>query len=81
MDRKIIKMAIKNRRVSCRMISNQFAAEGITIARRTVNKRLLESGLKVYRPRKKPRLTDKMKQACKAWAKAPLTEHLNNRRR
>lgn len=70
MDRKIVKMAINNRRASCRMISNQLAAEGITIARRTVNKRLLEGGLKAYRPRKKPRLTDKMIQARKAWAEA-----------
>ncbi|KAF8789493.1 hypothetical protein HNY73_007426 [Argiope bruennichi] len=35
MDRKTIKMAIKNRRASCRMISNQLAAKGITIPRRT----------------------------------------------
>lgn len=65
MDRKIIKMSVSNRRASCRMISNDLAAKGITIARRTVNMRLLEAGLKAYRPRKKSRLTDKMKQARK----------------
>lgn len=71
MDRKIInKKAINNRSSFCRMISKGLKAEGITIARTTVNKRLVESGLKVYRHRKKPRLIDKMKQAGKAWVRA-----------
>ena len=36
--------------------------------RRTVNRRLREVGLKAYRPRKKPRLTKKMKASRHAWA-------------
>ena len=69
MDRKIIKEALLNRRLTCRQISFQLAAEGVILARRTVNKRLLEVGLKAYRPRKKPRLTEMMMKTRYAWAK------------
>ena len=38
-----------------------------------VNRRLCEVGLKAYRPRKKPCLTEKMKASRHAWA----VEHSN----
>ena len=41
----------------------ELANEGIMVDKRTINKRLLEKGLKSYRPMRKPRLTQKMKQA------------------
>lgn len=72
-DRKIVKIALNNRRASCKNISSTLAADGLNISRRTVNRRLLTAGLKAYRPRKKPRLTDAMKKARFAWAK----EHIN----
>jgi len=69
LDRKIVQMALKDRRASCSKIERALRTEGIKISRRTINNRLLESGLKAYRPRKKPRLTDKMMKDRYAWAK------------
>ena len=62
-------MALKDRRTTCKRISSNLAEEGIIISRRTVNRRLLECGLKAYRPRKKTRLTPKMVNARLEWAK------------
>ena len=59
LDRKIKNMALKDRRTTYKRISSNLAEEGIIIGRRTVNRRLLECGLKAYRPRKKTRLTRK----------------------
>lgn len=72
-DRQIVKMALKDRRRTCRNLSTELAVEGISLSRRRVNARLLESGLKAYRPRKKPRLTQPMIKARLAWAK----DHVN----
>ena len=52
-------MAIKDRRTTGKRILSNLAEEGIIISRPTVNRRLLECGLKAYRPRKKPRPTPK----------------------
>jgi transposase len=68
-DRFIVQKALKNRRMSCRRISIGLAASGVAIARRTINDRLLERGLKAYRPRKKPRLTKAMIKARLDWAR------------
>lgn len=68
-DRKIVQMALRDRRASCRKLTTELAMQGVSLARRTVNDRLLESGLKAYRPRKKPRLTKPMIEARLAWAK------------
>ena len=65
-------MALKNRRLSCRKLSNVLSAEGIIISRRTANRRLLDAGLKAYRPRKKPRLTLEMKRPSNAWAQTHI---------
>ena len=59
-DRKIVQMALKGRRTSCRNFSTALAVQGIGLDRRTVKDRLLESGLKAYHPRKKPLLTQPM---------------------
>jgi DNA-directed RNA polymerase I, II, and III subunit RPABC1 len=69
LDRKIKNISQNDRRKSCTKISMELAQQGIKVSRRTVNNRLLEQGLKAYRPRKKPRLTEKMKQARYEWAK------------
>ena len=68
LDRKIVNMSLSNRKSSCRKISSGLAAQGFVVHRRTVNRRLCEVGLKAYRPRKKPRLTEKMKASRHAWA-------------
>ena len=46
----------------------ELAKQGIVLNRKTINNRLLEQGLRAYRPRKKPRLTQKMKDARYQWA-------------
>lgn len=68
-DRKIKNLALNDRRASCRKISSVLASEGTLVHRRTINNRLQEAGLKSYRPRKKPRLTEKMKESRYKWAK------------
>ena len=59
-DRKIVQMALKGIRTSCRNFSTALAVQGIGLARRTVKDRLLETALKAYHPRKKPLLTRPM---------------------
>ena len=68
-DRKIKNIALKDRRTTCKRTSSNLAEEGIIRSRRTVNRRLLECGLKAYHPRKKTRLTPKMVNARLDWAK------------
>lgn len=63
LDRIIVTESLKNRRASCRKLFNWFR-----VSRKTVNRRLLEAGLKSYRPRKKTRLTETMKKARLDWA-------------
>ena len=73
LDRKIKVMALNDRRASCTKLSMELAKQGIVLNRKTINNRLLEQGLRAYRPRKKPRLTQKMKDARYQWA----MEHQN----
>ena len=68
MDRRMVVMALKDRRASCMKISSVLASEGFKIHWRTVNRRLIGAGQKAYRPRKKPRLTEKMNMQRLAWA-------------
>ena len=60
-------MALKDRRASCKKLSLELANQDIIVDKKTINNRLLEQGLKAYRPRTKPRLTQKMKQARYQW--------------
>ena len=68
LDRKIKAMTLKDRRASCKKLSMELANQDIIVDRNTINSRLLEQGLNTYRPRKKPWLTQKMKQARYQWA-------------
>ena len=68
LDRKIVKMCLSDRRSSCKKISSGLAAQGLVVHRRTVIGKYCEVGLKAYRPRKKLRLTKKMKASLLAWA-------------
>ena len=67
-DRKIKAIALKDRRASCKKLSIDLAKQGYVVSRSTINNRLIEQGLKAYRPRRKPRLTEKMKPARYLWA-------------
>jgi len=46
LDRKIKNMALKDRRTTRKRIASCVAQEGVIISQRTVNRRLLECGLK-----------------------------------
>ncbi|KAB7502399.1 hypothetical protein Anas_13557, partial [Armadillidium nasatum] len=59
-DRFLLQLALKNR-TSCRRLLIELAVQGASLARRSVNDRLLENELKAYHLRKKPRLTETMK--------------------
>lgn len=51
-------------------VLTQIAREsGITVSKRTVQRRLAEEGLTGHRPVKKPRLTEAMKKKRLAWAR------------
>ena len=65
--KKIVTMSLSDRRSSCRKISSVLASQGLIVYRRTFNRRLCEVGQKAYRPRKKLRLTKKMKACRRAW--------------
>ena len=67
LDRKVKAITLKDRRASCKKLSIDLAKQGYVESRRTINNCLLEQGLKSYRPRRKPRLTEKMKQARYQW--------------
>src|ERR1700755_57851 len=68
--RKIKQLALKDKRKSCNSIASELQADNISVSLITVNRRLLESGLRAYRPRKKPRLTNAMIKARRDWADA-----------
>ena len=67
-NRKIKAIALKNRRDSGKKFFMELANQDIIVDRKTINNQLLEQGLKAHRPWKKPRLTQKMKQARHQWA-------------
>ena len=52
LDRKIKAIALKDRRTSCKKFSIDLAKQGCVVSRRIINNRLLEQGLKVYKPRR-----------------------------
>jgi len=67
LNQKINAVALGSRRTSCKELSMQLANDGIMVDRRTTNNRHFKQSLKPYRPRKKPRLTQKIKQARYQW--------------
>ena len=69
-DTKIKQLALHDKRKSCKSIASELQADNIVVSRITVNRRLLECGLRAYRPRKKPRLTNAMIKAHKDRADA-----------
>lgn len=69
-DRYLKRMSIKNRHASAPDLKVQLEnACGVSVSARTVQRRLVECGLLAYRPKKKPLLTNKMKQKRLSWAK------------
>lgn len=68
-DRRIIRVATENRRLSSKGIKKILAEEGMKISERTIRRRLYGANFKCRRPITTPRLTVKMKKARYEWAK------------
>ena len=63
-------MPLNNRHASAPDLKVEFEnACGVSLSAQTVQRRLVECGLLAYRPKKKPLLTNKMKQKRLSWAK------------
>lgn len=59
-DKRIINVVVKKRRLQCRNIANILQDEEVNITPRKVNKKLFDTVLKAYRLRKNPQLTQAM---------------------
>lgn len=68
-DRKIRDICLQNRKKSAALLTQIVQEAGISVSKRTVQRRLAEEGLTGHRPAKKPRLTDAMKKKRLAWAR------------
>ena len=68
-DRKIIQASIKDRRKSSTDIAREMKEEiGLELSSRTIRRRLLDTGLKSCRAKKKPLLSEKARQKRLQWA-------------
>lgn len=72
-DRRLVRLALGNRRLTARNINNILSDTGISVSDRTVSRRLAQAGLKARRPRKKPFLNTVQRRKRVEWAK----EHLS----
>lgn len=68
-DRIMCELVRRDPRLSCKKVATQIMKQGSLVSRRTVSRRLLESGFRSYRPRRKPRLTAGMIEKRLQWAK------------
>lgn len=69
-DRKIVQVALENRRATARVLVETLKDRGVEISERTLRRRLDEVNIKCRRPAKKPKLTPKMQKSRLEWAKA-----------
>lgn len=68
-DRKILHMALQERRAPVRTIHRQLREQGVDISKMTLRRRFYEANLKCRRPAKKPKLTEKMRLKRLQWAR------------
>jgi len=68
-DRRIVRMALKNRRITSGDINETLQSTGVNITSRTVRNRLIAGGLRARIPRRKPYLNAKQRAARVQWAK------------
>jgi len=68
-DRRIVRMALKNRRITSNEINESLQTSGIQVTSRTVRNRLIAGGLHARIPRKKPYLNVRQRSARLQWAK------------
>lgn len=68
-DRALARLSKANRKMTSRRLMVEMNTSGVQMSSRTVRRRLIEAGLRAYRPRKKPKLTTAMKKKRLLWAK------------
>lgn len=68
-DRRIVQKACINRFATLRQLYHDLQQEGIMISPRTLRRRLYENHIKSRRPRKKPKLSAKMRTSRLNWAR------------
>jgi hypothetical protein len=68
-DRALVRLSKANRKMTSRRLMVEMGTSGVLVSSRTVRRRLIEAGLRAYRPRKKPKLTPTMMKKRLQWAK------------
>lgn len=68
-DRRIVRLALKNRKSCAVDINMSLADTGVTVSHRTVRRRLVKAGLRARIPRKKPFLNTAQRLKRLKWAK------------
>lgn len=68
-DRKIVKIALFNRKKPLKVVGNIIRESGINISNVTIRRRFYENGLRCRRPAKKQKLTPNMMKKRYEWAK------------
>lgn len=68
-DRALVRLSRNNRKFTSRRLWTEMCLAGVELSARTVRRRLLDAGLRAYRPRKKPKLTAVMMKKRLDWAK------------
>jgi len=68
-DRALVRLSRKNRKMTSRRLCLEMNLSHVPMSTRTVRRRLLEAGLRAYRPRKKPKLTAAMTTKRLTWAR------------
>ena len=68
-DRSLVRLSQCNRKLTSRRLMVEINVSGVQMSSRTVRRRLIEAGLRAYRPRKKPKLTATMMKKRLQWAK------------
>lgn len=68
-DRRIVRLALRDRKSSAVDINKSLAETGVAVSDRTVSRRLVAAGLRARIPRKKPFLNTVQRQKRLTWAK------------
>lgn len=68
-DRRIVRLALKNRKSTSVDINDALADSGVAVSGRTVRRRLVSAGLRARIPRKKPFLNPAQRRKRLQWAK------------
>ena len=73
-DKALVRLSLPNRRLISSDLSKEWRqSAGVKVSTLTIRKRLLQSGLRGCKAKKKPKVSEKQRKARIAWAK----EHLN----